>query len=87
VRAANRIEAEQQRKAKEDERKKRHQKLLAQERGEDTDSDDDDDEVDDDELVADTEWDDLESKDTLIGIRSSLQGSGPFPFHGGESAS
>ena len=38
------------------------------------DSDDDDDEV-----VADTEWDDLESEDTLTGIHSSLQG--PFPFH------
>ena len=50
-----------------------------------TDSDDDDDKEEDDEVVADTEWGDLESEDTLTGIHSSLQG--PFPFHagGGES--
>jgi len=58
-----------------------------QERGEDTDSDDDDDEEDDDKVVDDTEWDDLESEDVLIGIRSSLQESEPFPFLGGEGAS
>ena len=47
------------------------------------DSNDDDDE-EDDEVVTDTEWDDLESEDTLTGIHSSLQG--PFLFHigGGE---
>jgi len=67
VRAANRTEAERQRKAKEDERKKRQQRLWAQKRGEDTDSDNDDDEV-----VNDTERDDLESEDMLIGIHSSL---------------
>ena len=47
------------------------------------DSDDDDDE-EDDEVVADTEWDDLESEDMLTGIHSSLQG--PFPFHAGEAS-
>ena len=46
--------------------------MRAWERGEDTDSDDDDDEEDDNEVVADTEWDDLESEDMLTGIRSSL---------------
>ena len=61
--------------------------MCVRERGEDTDSDDDDDEEDDDEVVDDTEHDDLESEDVLIGIRTSLQGSGPFPFHGGEGAS
>ena len=55
--------------------------------GGDTDSDDDDDEEDDDEVVANTERDDLESKDMLAGIRSSLQGSGPLPYHEGESTS
>jgi N-acetylmuramic acid 6-phosphate (MurNAc-6-P) etherase len=56
--------------------------LRARERGEDTDSEEDEEEVD-----ADTERDDLESEDMLIGIHSSLQGSGPFPYHGGEGAS
>ena len=87
VRAANRAEAERQRKAKEDERKKRQQKLHVREQGEETDSDDDDDEEEDDEVVDDTECDGLESEDMLTGTHSSLQGSGPFPFHGGESAS
>ena len=58
-----------------------------QERGKDTDSEDDDDEEDDDEVLDDIEWDDLESEDVLIGIRSSLQGSGPFPLHEGEGTS
>ena len=44
---------------------KKQQKLRAQERGEETDSDDDN---EDDEVVADTEWDDLASEDTLTGI-------------------
>ena len=59
------------------------------ERGEETNSDDDDDEEeeDDDEVVGDTKCDDLESGDVLIGIRSSLQGSRPFTFHGGEGVS
>jgi len=39
---------------------------------EETNSDDDDDEEEDDEVVVDTEWDDLESEDTLTGIHSSL---------------
>ena len=42
------------------------------ERGEETDSDEDDDEEEEEEVVADTEWDDLESEDTLIGIPSSI---------------
>ena len=42
----------------------------------DTNSDDGDDD--------DIEWDDLENEDVLIGIGSSLQGSAPSPFHGGE---
>ena len=33
---------------------------------------DDDEEEEDHKVVADTEWDDRESEDTLIGIRSSL---------------
>ena len=50
------------------------------ERGEDTDSDDD-------EVADDIEWDILENEDALTGIGSSLQESGPFPFHGGEGTS
>ena len=53
-----------------------------------TDSDEDDDEEEEEEeeeeVVTDTEWDDLESEDTLIGIPSSMQG--PFPFHTREGA-
>ena len=78
--AANRTAAEWQKKTKEDERRKKQQKLRARERGEETDSDDNDD--NDDEVVVDSEWDDLESEDTLIGTHSSMQG--PFPFHAGE---
>ena len=37
------------------------------------------------ETVADDiKWDNLENKDVLTGVGSSLQASGPFPFHGGE---
>ena len=57
--------------------------MRAWERGEETDSDDNDD--NDDEVVVDSEWDDLESEDTLIGTHSSTQG--PFPFHAGGSES
>jgi len=87
VTAANRTEAERQRKVKEDERRKKQQKLRAWGRGEDMDSDDDDDddEEEDDEVATDTEWDDLASEDTLTGIHSYMQG--PFPFHAGESTS
>ena len=72
---------------KEDERRKKQQKIHARECGEETDSDDDDDDdnEEDDEVVADIEWDDPASEDTLIGIHSSVQG--PFPFYAGESAS
>ena len=42
---------------------------------------------DDDKVVDDIEWDNLENEDVLTGIGSSLQESGPFPFHGGEGAS
>ena len=87
VRVANCTEGERLRTVKEDKRKKRQRKLLVRERGEDTNSDDDNNVEDDDKVFADTKWDDLESEDMLIGIRSSLQGSGPFPFQGGEGAS
>ena len=51
-----------------------------QERGEDTEDDDDDDDdgdhnevMEEEEMVAnDIEWDNLENKDALIGIGSSL---------------
>lgn len=33
------------------------------------------------------EWDSLENEDVLIGISSSLQALGHFPFHGGEGTS
>ena len=56
--------------------------MRAWEQGEEIDSDDDDDD-EDDEVVADTEWEDLASEDTLTGIYSSVQG--PFLFHTGES--
>jgi len=72
MRAVNCAKGERLRKANEDKRKKRQQKLLARERGEDTDSDDNDEEEDDDEVVNDIEWDDLENKDVLIGISTSL---------------
>ena len=52
--------------------------------GEDTDSDDDGDVV---EVADDVEWDILENEDALTSIGSSLQESGPFPFHGGEGTS
>jgi len=76
---ANRTAAEWQKKTKEVKRKKKLQKLRAWERGEETDSDD---EEEDDEVVADIEWDDLGSEDTLTGTHSSMQG--PFPFHARE---
>ena len=72
MRAANHIEGEQLRKAKEDKRKKKQRKLQVRERGEDTDSDDDDDDGDIDEVVDDIELDNLENKDVLTGISSSL---------------
>ena len=53
----------------------------------DSDDVDDDDEENDEEVVDDTKRGDLESKDLLTGAHSLLQGLGPFPFHGGESAS
>ena len=87
MRAANRAEGKRLRKKKEDKRKKKQQKLQAWERGEDIDSDDDDEDGDDDKVVDDIEWDDLENEDVLTGIGSSLQESGPFPFHGGEGMS
>jgi len=70
---------------KEDERRKKQQKLHAHECGEETDSVEDNDEEEEEEVVTDTEWDDLKSEDTLIGIPSSMQG--PFPFHAGGSES
>ena len=35
-------------------------------------------------VADDIEWDNLENEDVLTGGGSSLQASGPFPFHGGE---
>ena len=87
VRAANHAEGERLRKAKEDKKRKRQRKLQARERGEDTDNNDDDDDGDDDEVADDVEWNILENEDALIGIGSSLQESGPFPFHRGEGTS
>ena len=78
VRAVNRTEGEWLRKAKEDKRKKKQRKLQAWERGEDTYNDNDDDDGDDNEVVNDIEWDDLENKDVLTGIGSSLQESASF---------
>ena len=44
--------------------------------------------MEEEETVAnDIEWDNLENEDVLMGIGSSLQASGPFPFHGGEGTS
>ena len=94
MRATNRAEGERLRKAKEDKKRKKQWKLRAWEQGEDTNNDDDDDDGDDnkvmeeEEMVAnDIEWDNLENEDALTGISSSLQASGPFPFHGGEGTS
>ena len=73
---------------KEDERRKKQQKLHAWELREETNSDEDDNEEEEEEgeeVVADPEWGDLESEDTLTGIPSSMQG--PFPFHAGGSES
>ena len=83
--AAIRTTTEWQQKAKEGKRRKKQQKLRAQERGEETNSDDDDGEEEEEEVVANVEWDDLESEDTLIGIHLSMQGH--FPFHVGGSES
>ena len=48
------------------------QKQQAWERGEETDSDDDDDDDEEfDKVVADVEWDVLESEDTLTGTHLS----------------
>ena len=80
---ANRTEAEWQRKVKEDERRRKQQKLHVWEHREEADSDDDEEE--DDEVVANIEWDDLESEDMLIGTHSSMQGSFPFHARGSES--
>ena len=92
MRAVNRAEGERLRKATEDKKRKKQQNLHARERGKDTDNDDDDDDdgyddevMEEEETVADDiEWDNLENEDALTGIGSSLQASGPFPFHGGE---
>ena len=41
--------------------------------------------MEEEETVADDiEWDNLENEDALTSVGSSLQASGPFPFHGGE---
>ena len=94
MRVMNCAEGERLRKAKEDKKRKKQQKLWAWERGEDTGNDDDDDDGDDGEVtveeeavVDDIEWDNIENKDALIGVGSSLQASGLFPFHGGKGMS
>ena len=94
VRAVNCAEGERLRKANEDKKRKKQQKLRAWERGEDTDNDDDDDDGDDDEVMEeeetvadDIEWDNLENKDALTGIGSSLLASGPFLSHREEGTS
>ena len=94
MRVANHADGELLRKAKEDMKRKKQRKLQVWERGEDNDNDDDDDDGDDDEVMEeeeivadDIEWDNLENEDVMIGIGSSLQASGPFPFHGGEGTS
>ena len=87
MRAVNHAEGERLRKAKEDKKRKRQWKLQAWEWEEDIDNDDDDDDGDDDKVANDIEWDILENEDALIGIGSSLQESGPFPFHRGEGTS
>ena len=94
MRVVNHAEGERLRKAKEDKKRKKQRKLQAQERGEDTDDDDEDDDGDDDEVMEeeetvadDIEWDNLENEDALTSISSSLQASGPFPFHRGEGTS
>ena len=38
-------------------------------------------------VADDIEWDNMENEDVLTDIGSSLQASGPFPFHGGEGTS
>ena len=57
----------------------------------DTDGDDDgdnDEVIEEEKSVADDiEWDNLDNEDVLTGVGSSLQASGPFPFHGGEGTS
>ena len=70
VRTVNHTEGERLRKAKEDKKRKKQRKLQAQEQGEDIDDDDDD--GDDGKVADDIEWDNLENKDVLIGIGSSL---------------
>ena len=74
----NRTAVEWDRKMRELKKKKMLRKQQARERGEETGSDDDDDE-EFDEVVADVEWDVLESEDTLTGTHLTTQG--PFPFH------
>ena len=38
-------------------------------------------------VADDIEWDNLENENVLTGVDSSLQASGPFPFHGVEGTS
>jgi len=94
VRVVNHAEGERLRKAKEDKKRKKKWKLRAWEQGEDTNDNDDDDDGDDNEVIEEEEmvaddikWDNLENDYALTGVGSSLQASGPFPFHGGEGTS
>ena len=63
----NRTAAEWDRKTRELKRKKMLRKKQAHERGEEIGSDNDDEDFD--KVVADVEWDVLESEDMLIGTR------------------
>ena len=79
MRTANHTEGERLRKAKEDKKRKKQRKLRASKQGEDTNNDDDGDDGDDYEVMGeeetvadDIEWDNMENKDVLIGVCSSL---------------
>jgi len=78
--AANRLVAEQDKKAREQMKKAKRLKQEARDRGEDVSSEDeDDDDDDDDEVAVGVDWDVLEDEDTLTSGHPSVQG--PFPFH------
>ncbi|XP_066354601.1 uncharacterized protein [Miscanthus floridulus] len=78
--AANRLAAEQDKKAREQMKKAKRLRQEARDRGEDVSSEDEDnDDDDDDEVAVGMDWDVLEDEDTLTSGHPSVQG--PFPFH------
>jgi len=78
--AANRLAAEQDKKAREQMKKAKRLKQEARDRGEDVSSEDeDDDDDDDDEVAVGVDWGVLEDEDMLTSGHPSVQG--PFPFH------